>query len=126
MTRRHPLGLAHCRSASGPQPAGGGGRCCRNNSFQTGKRGSRGLSREERDDMLIVYSTRPGTLADDGDGRNSPFATSFLAALTSNPRNDVRLLFSSVTGSVSQATAGKQKPEQINRIETGDVLALVP
>lgn len=104
---------------------------CRNNNIPTGSRGSRGFSVEERSDMLIVYSTRAGRLADDGPkgARNSPFAAAFLETMGKYGRLDVRQFF----GGVSQGTVARtrnlqppQEPEKIDRIQTIATLALAP
>jgi tetratricopeptide (TPR) repeat protein len=100
---------------------------CRDSGLLTGTRGggsSRGFAVEGRSDMLIVYSTRAGQVAADGDGANSPFAAAFLDLFAKNPTADVRLLFSGVTGKTQELTRQAQSPEQVNRLTTLDALAL--
>lgn len=100
---------------------------CRDSGLLTGSRGggaSRGFAVEGRSDMLIVYSTRAGQVAADGDGANSPFAQAFLDLFAKNPTADVRLLFSGVTGKTQELTRQAQSPEQVNRLTTLDALAL--
>lgn len=87
---------------------------CRNNIFPVagGTRSlSRGLARvEPGGNILIAYSAKAGTLADDGDGaRNSPYTTSLLKNI-STPGLDVRLMFGGVRDDVIVATSGKQEP----------------
>lgn len=100
---------------------------CRDSGLLSGSRGggaSRGFAVEGRSDMLIVYSTRSGQVAADGDGANSPFAAAFLDLFAKNPTADVRLLFSGVTGKTLELTRQAQSPEQVNRLTTLDALGL--
>jgi uncharacterized caspase-like protein len=61
----------------------------------------RGLGPEPRTNgTLIAYSTQPGTVADDGDDRNSPFMTALLAHIA-DPGQDIRLLFADVRRSLT-------------------------
>ncbi len=67
---------------------------CRNNPFRNRPGGNRSLSRglttvsEENlpPDLMIIYSTAPGNVAEDGDMnvRNSPFAQAFMQHMDSN------------------------------------------
>lgn len=104
---------------------------CRNSNLPSGSRGSRGFSVEERSDMLIVYSTRAGRVAEDGPKgtRNSPFAEAFLETMKAYGKVDVRQFF----GGVSQGTVARtrnlsppQEPEMIVRIQTIATLPLAP
>jgi uncharacterized caspase-like protein len=95
-------------------------------TFWSRGRGGRGFYREERDGMLIVFSTRAGTLTHDSEGRNSTLTASFLQALAAAPKTDVRLLFSGVSASVMQATNGQQRLEIIDSIQSAEELPLVP
>ena len=102
---------------------------CRNNNLPSRQRGARGFRVEERSDMLIVFSTRAGRLADDGAGANSPFATAFLEELKTGGRADVRLFFGGVAERVDKLTshaAQGQEPERIDRLRTREALSLVP
>ena len=58
---------------------------------------------------LIAYATAPGDVAQDGDGRNSPFTLS-LSKHISTPGLDVRQMLTRVRGDVQKATSGKQRP----------------
>jgi uncharacterized caspase-like protein len=74
---------------------------CRNNPFTASmiKTGGaarsigRGLARTEPDgDVLVLYASKHGTIAEDGEGANSPFAMALMEHLTS-PGVEVRLMF---------------------------------
>jgi len=57
---------------------------CRDNPFENRFRGgTRGLARVEAaaSGTLVSYAAKPGTVAADGQGRNSPYTTAWLAAL---------------------------------------------
>jgi Caspase domain len=72
---------------------------------------TRGLARIEKADGLVVaYSTNAGNVAEDGQGRNSPFTKALLDYIET-PGLEVGVLFRRVMGSVKQATGGKQHPE---------------
>ncbi|MDQ0472915.1 caspase family protein [Labrys wisconsinensis] len=76
--------------------------------------GTRGLARVDLDaaaakGTLIAFATAPGSVARDGDGRNSPFTKALLAHLET-PNLDVRLLFGAVRQDVDAATQGSQTP----------------
>lgn len=76
--------------------------------------GTRGLARVDLDaasakGTLIAYSTAPGSVAQDGTGRNSPFTTALLAHMTV-PGLDIRQMFGQVRADVDQATQGAQTP----------------
>lgn len=104
---------------------------CRNSNIPSGGRGSRGFAVEERSDMLIVYSTQAGRLAEDGPkgSRNSPFAAAFLETMSKHGKIDVRQFF----GGVAQGTIARtknlsppQEPEKIDKIHTIATLPLAP
>ena len=86
---------------------------CRNNPLAaTGTRGEgRGLARIEdaRRDTLIAFATEPGGVADDGDGRNSPFTAALLDHI-GRPGETVPDMLTSVTATVLERTAERQKP----------------
>ena len=88
---------------------------CRNNPFpMAGKDGQRALSRglskvEPNANELIAYSARENTVASDGDGDNSPFATSLLKRL-GEPGIEENFLFRRVRDDVLQATGKAQEP----------------
>jgi hypothetical protein len=71
----------------------------------------RGLARVEPDggDTLVAYAAREGTVAIDGDGTNSPYATA-LARHLSEPGLDIRFLFGRVRDDVLTMTKRQQEP----------------
>src|SRR5262249_31129340 len=58
---------------------------------------------------LVGFSTQPGNIAVDGDGRNSPYATALLQHMEA-PGTDVGGMLVQVRNDVLSATAGKQVP----------------
>jgi regulation of enolase protein 1 (concanavalin A-like superfamily) len=90
---------------------------CRNNPFLAkmaradGTRAvSRGLARiEPGGSTLVAYAAKEGTTADDGNGRNSPFAKALLANLKT-PGLEVSFLFRKVRDQVLSDTGGRQEP----------------
>ena len=79
---------------------------------------SRGLGRLETTsgETLIVYSASPGQVAEDGQGRNSPFTAAFLKHVET-PGLEVEQMLKRVTAEVETATAGKQQPERLSRLK---------
>ena len=76
--------------------------------------GTRGLARIDLDaseakGTLIAFSTAPGSVAQDGSGRNSPFTTALLAHMAT-PGLDIRQMFGQVRADVDQSTQGAQTP----------------
>jgi uncharacterized caspase-like protein len=70
----------------------------------------RGLARlEPEGGVLVAYSAKHGTLAQDGDGANSPFAKA-LAAYLEEPGLEINLLFRKVRDRVMKDTGGAQEP----------------
>ena len=59
--------------------------------------------------MLVAYSAKEGTLAEDGDGRNSPYAQALLRLLE-QPDLEVGIMFRHVRDEVLAATGGRQEP----------------
>lgn len=87
---------------------------CRNNPFgRTWRSGTRAVTRGligvEADDVLVIYAAAPGQTASDGDGQNSPFATS-LAQRLPEPDVPVQLLGGLVRDDVLTITDGEQRP----------------
>lgn len=87
---------------------------CRNNPFgnawKSGVRAvPRGLGDTEIDDVLVIYAAAPGQTAADGEGGNSPFATS-LARRIPEPGLPLQMLGGAVRDDVLAATGGKQRP----------------
>ncbi len=100
---------------------------CRNNPFYTGERASRGMGRSPpTQGVLLIQSTQPGNVAQDGDSRNSPFAKAFLAEIRKGAKRDVRQLFSAVQGGTMGFTRNEQKPQIDDGLATGDTVALLP
>lgn len=89
---------------------------CRNNPF-TEKLASRGMAGETRGlakveagvGSFIVFSTQPGNVALDGDGRNSPFTTALLRHIGA-PGDDLHKLMLKVRADVVTATSETQVP----------------
>lgn len=75
--------------------------------------GTRGLARLDLNDTtggtLVAYATKPGAVAADGTGRNSPFTTALLAHMET-PDLDVRRMFALVRKDVVEETKGAQFP----------------
>ena len=94
---------------------------CRNNplaqtlasSMQAGGRGAavgRGLARiQGAEGTLMAFATAPGSIADDGAARNSPFTRALLDNITT-PGLEVSLLFRRVRADVMAATGDSQVP----------------
>jgi formylglycine-generating enzyme required for sulfatase activity len=74
----------------------------------------RGLAREDFQlgwDSLISFSTQPGNVARDGDGRNSPFTHALVGQLTSVDANtDLAKILEGVRRDVTKATRQAQIP----------------
>ena len=90
---------------------------CRDNPFTVAMQRSgatrsigRGLaSVEPSGETLVAYAAKEGTVAADGDGRNSPYTTALLAHLE-EPGLEVGLLFRKVRDAVLAETGGRQEP----------------
>jgi len=90
---------------------------CRNNPFaaqikRTNSTRSigRGLAKlEPQGNTLIAYAAKDGTVAMDGEGRNSPYATALISALE-EPRLEVGLMFRKVRDMVLETTGYQQEP----------------
>jgi tetratricopeptide (TPR) repeat protein len=91
---------------------------CRDNPFADTMRRTggeardigRGLARiEPGRGTLVLYSAKEGTIAADGDGADSPFATALAKHLT-EPGIEVDKMFRLVIDDVSDATGNKQEP----------------
>lgn len=90
---------------------------CRNNFFGDGKGGAfGGMSKSTPlPGQVIGYSTAPDSLAFEGSGDLSPYTRAFLERVMDNPREDVRIMLSSLTRK-TQEYAGR---EQIPYVEIG-------
>ena len=90
---------------------------CRNNPFAAGMRRAgetralgRGLARvEPAGETLVAYAAKDGTVAGDGEGRNSPYTGALLEVLE-EPGLEVGLMFRKVRDAVLAATGGRQEP----------------
>jgi uncharacterized caspase-like protein len=90
---------------------------CRNNPFaarmvrtSATRSVGHGLSRlEPEGGVLVAYSAKHGTLAQDGDGANSPFATA-LPSYLEEPGLELQFLFRKVRDRVMAHTGGAQEP----------------
>jgi uncharacterized caspase-like protein len=85
---------------------------CRNNPFGgRGLRGTDGGLAQIRgaEGTLISFATQPGNVAQDGDGRNSPF-TEALAEVIRKPGLEVLQAFNQVGLRVMRSTGGTQIP----------------
>ena len=85
----------------------------------------RGLARiEPQGDTLVAYASKAGSVAEDGDGSNSPFTTALLQHLPT-PGLDIRLMFGRVRDSVLEKTGRRQEPFVYGSLGGGE-LSLVP
>ena len=90
---------------------------CRDNPFASSMQRAgatrsigRGLARvEPSGDTLVAYAAKEGTVAADGEGRNSPYSAALLANLE-EPGLEVGLMFRRVRDAVLAATGGSQEP----------------
>ena len=96
---------------------------CRDNPLAEGLKrsagggGARGLAPVRRDEgggaagsgTLIMYATQPGNVADDGEGRNSPFTGALLEHIAT-PGLEVVEMLERVTGTVKERTRNRQVP----------------
>jgi hypothetical protein len=71
---------------------------------------SKGLApTEPSGNVLIAFAAKDGTVANDGDGRNSPFSAALLKHIET-PGLEVTFLFRRVRDDVMSATSGLQQP----------------
>ena len=90
---------------------------CRNNPFlarmvrsNTTRSLTRGLSPVEPEgNVLVVYSAKHGTTAEDGTGDHSPFTEALLANIE-EPGLEINFLFRKVRDRVREKTAKRQEP----------------
>ena len=104
---------------------------CRNTTLPSGARNARGFRPEPRADMVVVYSTTAGSIAQDGDpaARNSPFASAFLEVFNAHGNVDVRQFFGGVSEGVRRRTEKfetPQQPELMTNLNTMETLSLAP
>ena len=91
---------------------------CRDNPFEQRFRGgTRGLARVEAaaSGTLVSYAAKPGTVAADGRGRNSPFTAAWLAALA-EPGLTHHQILDRVHAAVRRATSDKQETWEEGRL----------
>lgn len=105
---------------------------CRNNPFLAAMQRSsatrsvgRGLARIDPGGILVGYSARGGTLALDGDGRNSPYAAAMLKYLE-QPGLEIGKLFRKVRDDVFAATDGQQEPFTYGSLPGKDIFLKPP
>jgi hypothetical protein len=97
---------------------------CRDNPLmQTASRSvTRGLAPiNVSEGTLISYSTKDGQVAQDGDGKNSPFTTALLAHL--GDPDDIAVVLRKVREDVLKNTGGRQQPWEYGSL-TGGALVL--
>jgi hypothetical protein len=77
-----------------------------------------GLARiDSAEQTFIAYATIHNHVADDGEGRNSPFAAALIKHIKT-PGLDIASLFQRVTNEVYKQTGGKQQPEISSSLHT--------
>ena len=92
---------------------------CRDNPFPLWQRGSKGLAKmDQADGTLIAFATAPGQVAEDGDGRNSPY-TAALKTHLATPGVRAVVLFSDVAAAVQRKTDGRQRPWMLSSLAGG-------
>ncbi len=92
---------------------------CRDNPFARQFRSlSRGLAivSDAPRGTYISYSTGPGQLALDGDGRNSPFAAAFMKFMK-EPGWTIEQVFKKIRHQLNMETGGKQIPWELSSLE---------
>jgi tetratricopeptide (TPR) repeat protein len=91
---------------------------CRNNPFASRMVRTTGLNRsigqgltaiEPEGGVLVAYAAKHGTVAQDGEGANSPFASA-LANFLAERDLEIQFLFRKVRDRVMSETGGKQEP----------------
>lgn len=84
---------------------------CRDNPWQVASRSfSGGLAKiEPPKGTLISYATRPGSVADDGEGANGVYTSQLLRHI-STPNLPIESVFKRVASEVYRATNGRQEP----------------
>src|SRR5262249_20894140 len=72
---------------------------------------TRGLARVDKTQgMVVAYATAADDVANDGQGRNSPFTTALLKRLQ-EPGLEIGIMFRRVASDVNLQTGGRQRPE---------------
>lgn len=105
---------------------------CRNNPFlsdmvyASGTRSvGRGLARVDPSGVLVGYAARSGTLAMDGEGRNSPYARALLTHIE-EPGLELGKMFRRVRDTVFELTDGAQEPFTYGSLPGRDIFLLPP
>lgn len=106
---------------------------CRNNPFSQRMNVSgltrsvgRGLARVEPDGAtLVAFAAKAGTTAEDGDGANSPFASSFAKRLTQSGV-EINKVFRFVRQDVMQLTENRQQPFVYGSLPPDDLYFVPP
>ena len=94
------------------------GELARSMGLSRAQSANRGLARVEGgSEMFIAYATAPGEVAQDGQGRNSPFTAALLEHIRT-PGQSVDNLLISVTGAVKARTNGQQVPWRHSSLST--------
>ena len=106
---------------------------CRDNPFAKSMSGGsrsigRGLSivdaQPGKIDQIISFAAESGEVAEDGSGKNSPYATALLELLD-EPNLEVGKLFRKLGDNVERMTNGKQIPVTRNRLSGEDIFLVV-
>jgi hypothetical protein len=74
---------------------------------------------------LISYATAAGTVAYDGDGTNSPYATALIRHLKT-PGLEVQMLVRKVQDEVKELTDGMQMPDSYNSLGSEEIFLVTP
>ncbi len=91
---------------------------CRDNPYTDTRGGTRGLARiESLHGSLVAYSAEPGSVAQDGNGPNSPYASALALALR-EPGLTIEQVFKRVRVSVHSQTGGQQTPMEESLLTT--------
>lgn len=99
---------------------------CRNNPFTLIEEKNKGLAlMDAPPETIISFATAPGKVANDGNGRNSPFATSLLNYLFFYDL-DIKELFEKVRSNVMQLTNNRQVPWESTSLTKKVVLRRKP
>lgn len=105
---------------------------CRNNPFLADMQRTaasrsigRGLARIDPGGVLVGYAARGGTIALDGEGRNSPYAKALLASLET-PGLEIGKLFRQVRDLVLEQTGGFQEPFTYGSLPGEDIFLKAP
>ena len=89
--------------------------------LKSGSRIGVGLGRvEPQPGTLILYATKHGSVAMDGDGKNSPFAEALVNRIIQKPSIEVRRLFDFVREDVFGSTNKQQQPFAYGSLSASD------